>query len=377
MKKDTSKHTKFNDLRPARVSRELYEFDKIRFKMDVMPYRLLMMVSQVVAKEGELDFGTIHEWPLSVVFKYLNIENSGQRYDILFKACEEFVKSGLSIVHEKKNGAKRYVGISFIKKYEFAEDYPCLRITVNEEARQFLSQLRQYAQLSPKYYLKLSTEYQNWFYPYLKIATPQGRWVTSIEDLKTALSLDKTPSYTTNKNANEKFFSRVLGIQKPKGKLKPNQEWEYTRDEKTGMFTGTLAGITANTDINVTATPIKTGRQYTHVSFNLSFKTKVLTAYEQDKLHKQATQHDIQDMGKPTNKTRGNNKKPQTLKDLFSSTPVMEYKKCEDVPVPTEQAKTIIPAQTMREMAKLQNTRPDILAKKLGYTKREDGDWEK
>lgn len=377
MAKKTVEHPNFNDLRPAKVSKELYEFNKVRFKMDVMPYRLLMMLSQVVAKEGELDFGTIHEWPLSVVFKYLNIQDSGKRYDTLFKACDELVKSGLSIVHEKKNGAKRYVGIPFIKKYEFADDYPGLRLTVNEEARQFLSQLRQYAQLSPKYYLKLSTEYQNWFYPYLKIATPQGRWVASIEDLKVALSLDKTPSYTTAKNANEFFFKRVLGIEKPKGKLKPYQEWDYIRDEKTGMFVGTLAGITANTDINVTATPIKTGRQYTHVSFNLSFKTTVLTTYEQDRLHKQATRHDIQDMGKPTNRTRGNNKKPQTLKDLFSSTPVMEYKKCEDMPVPLELAKTIIPAQTMREMAKLQNTRPDILAKKLGYTKREDGDWEK
>lgn len=86
------------------------------------------------------------------------------------------------------------------------------------------------------------------------------------------------------------------------------------------MFTGTLAGITAHTDINVTATPIKTGREYTHISFNLSFKTKVLTSYEQDKLHKQATQHDIQDMGRPDRRARGSKQKPQTLKDLFSST---------------------------------------------------------
>lgn len=371
------KHDSFNTLKPARVSQDLYEFDKVRYKMDVYPFRLLMMISQAVSKKGELDLlGFVHEWPVNTIFQYLGIEKDGRRYEKLNEAFEGLLKNGLSLKQVKPNGATRWVGITFISKYEFAMDYPGVRVTINPEAKQFLSNLAQYTRSLPTHYLKLSTEYQNWFYPYLKNVANLGKWEVKIEDLKFMLYLDKTASYTTDPNANRNFFERVLGITKPKGSIKPNAPWDYIR-KPNGEFGGTLFGISSGSDIKVTAYPRKSGRSYTHIIFNISFHSARLTKFDQDKIQKKATENDILDMGKAEPRKRNRKADARTMADLFSNLPVMEM-----VPNPIhekvpEVSKTIIQNSTMVEMAKLQNITPEVLANKLGYTKNQNNEWEK
>lgn len=276
----------FRDYKPVRVSQELYEVGKVRFKMGVFGYRLLYAIAQSM-DYNQKDLFPEYGFDIQAIFKYLKIENSGQKYDILNTALRDISENILNIKTYKKNGAIRWDGMAWITSYSFATDENLLNIQVNEKVKPFLLNLKQYALIRPKDYLNLTTEYQNWFYPYLKNVTKLGKWRVSIEDLKNALFLDKTDSYNPqkNKNAISYFLDRVIGItisQKAKlenqtatrAKRKPKPiEWDYTKD-KDGNFTGTLFGITSGTDINVTASVEKTGRSYTHIVFFLSQKKK-------------------------------------------------------------------------------------------------------
>lgn len=74
------------------------------------------------------------------------------------------------------------------------------------------------------------------------------------------------------------FLKKVIGIQVSSKAKKENQsataskhkakliDWDYVKD-KEGNFIETLAGITANANINVTASIEKTGRSYSHIVF--------------------------------------------------------------------------------------------------------------
>ena len=137
------------------------------------------------------------------------------------------------------------------------------------------------------------------------------------------LYLDKTPTYTSDQNANSNFFTKVLGITKPKGKIKPDTPWEYTR-KPNGDFGGTLFGISSSSDIKVTAYPRKSGRSYTHVVFNISFHSARISKFDQNKLHKKATQNDILYMGKAEARKRNRIAEAQNMADLFSNVPLME-----------------------------------------------------
>lgn len=277
---------KFKEYKPVRVSQELYEVGKVRFKMGIYGYRLLYALAQSL-DYNQKDLFPEYGFDIQVIFKYLNINNNGRRYEILNEALNDIGENILNIKTYKKNGAIRWQGMAWITKYDFATDEKLLNIQVNEAVKPFLLNLKQYALIRPKDYLNLSTEYQNWFYPYLKNVSKVGKWRVSIEDLKQALFLENTDSYDPkkNKNATENFLKWVIGIQisqkaklenqtATKAKRKPKLiEWDYTKD-KAGNSTGTLYGITQVTDINVTASVEKTGRTYTHIIFFLSEKSK-------------------------------------------------------------------------------------------------------
>lgn len=370
----------FKDLKPARISKSLYEFERTRWKMGVHATRLLLMVSQTVSKSepSETDLYPL-EYPLDIVFKYLGLESTNKRYDVLAEALEEVMSKPLCIKTTTKRGATRWVGVAFLSKYEFATDYPSLRIKVCDDAREFLCQLHQYALVQPKYYLKLSTDYQNWFYPYLKLRKMLGSWEVEIKDLLFMLYLEKTPSYTTDQKANSNFFKYVIGIEKPKGwkynKSGKNKPWDYIRD-KNGEFTGTISTITRETDINVSAFPIMEKGKYTKLHFDISVKSVKLSKQEKEQIHTKALNEADNDMGKPTR--YGRTKKIQTVKDLFSSVPIIKEEPnplaaTDDIP----QGKTVISAHVVVEMARLAGKRVTDFAKQMGYTARKDGNWEK
>lgn len=73
-------------------------------------------------------------------------------------------------------------------------------------------------------------------------------------------------------------------------------EWDYVIDKKTQKPVGTLAAITQHTDINVTASAVKTGRSYTHLVFFMSEKTATVSNARKEK---DASQNQAEaDMGK-------------------------------------------------------------------------------
>ena len=216
-----------------------------------------------------------------------------------------------------------------------------------------------------------------------KEAGVQPSITVEIDTLKEMLCIDNLKTYDPeqSKNANEYFFRKVLGIEKPKGwKIKPqgkNEPWDYTRD-KDKEVGGTLGTITKETDINVSAIPIKEGRTYTKVRFDISRKKSTLSKVEQEQLHKKLTAFDINDMGKPERKGRSKARKPQSMADMFGSVPVLDEHKnpmanAESIP----QGKVTIPAKSVRETAQQLGMTAQQLAKKLGYSLRPDGDWEK
>lgn len=317
---NNAKINKFKDLKPARISQELFEFDKVRFKLGLYSHRLLYAIAQSI-DHNQKDLFPEYGFDVQAVFKYLGLENNGRRYEILAETVKEITNNGLHIKSYKRNGAIRWDGMAWITKYSLATDEKLLNIQINEAVKPFLMNLKRYALIRPKDYLNLSTEYQNWFYPYLKNVVKLGKWRVSIEDLKLALYLENTDSYDPKKtkNANEFFLSRVIGIQisqkakienqtATKEKRKPKLiEWDYTKD-KGGNFTGTLYGITAGTDINVTASVEKTGRSYTHIVFYISEKRS----------NKQAIiQGAENDMQKPQQKGK-RNKELQRIGNLFT-----------------------------------------------------------
>lgn len=336
MEKNKTKIDTFKDLKPIRVSQELYEVGKVRFKMGVYGYRLLYALAQSL-DYNQKDLFPEYGFDLQVIFKYLNINNNGRRYEILNEALKDIGENILNIKTYKKSGGIRWQGMAWITKYDFATDEKLLNIQINESVKPFLLNLKQYALIRPKDYLNLSTEYQNWFYPYLKNVAKLGKWRVAIEDLKQALFLENTDSYNPkkNKNAIPYFLDRVIGIQisqkaklenqtATKAKRKPKLiEWDYTKD-KEGNNTGTLFGITSGTDINVTASVEKTGRSYTHIVFLLSEKSRKQIAMNVDV---ETDLGKVQQRGKRTNKISkiGDMFKPENKPEIVPTARVQYY----------------------------------------------------
>ena len=367
----------------AHISTEIFVYGRTRWRMKVRPFRLLMMVCQAISSEkGQLPIFPEYVFPLEKVFTYLGLEKTKGRYDLLAEDLREFLSSCVEIKSYTKRGAQRWTGTSFITWYLLDEEESVLNIQINEKARDYLFGMNRWCSMQPKFYLRLSTEYQNWFYTFLrKELNFKPKITVEISVLKEMLYLDKTPSYNTTKNpnANDNFFKRVIGIRKPKDwKYTPkgkNTPWEYTKDSR-GEYTGALAGITMYTDMNVTAYPVKTGRSYTAIVFEISSKAKVLTEATKVRVRKESSKHDIQDMGKPTR--QGRSKKLQTIADLFQATPVIQKEKnpiIEKEQIPT--GSVIIHNSTVLELARAQGINAESLAERLGYKRRKDGDWER
>lgn len=328
---------KFDPNKVVRVSQDLYDVSACRWRMSTYGYRLLFALAQTVEYAGEDLFPEVG-FDKQAIFKYLGLTNTERKYELLDKILNEVLEKSLHIVRTKKNGSRVWMGYSWITTYRFSEDERFINIRLNGDVKPFLINLKQYAAIQPKYYLRLSTEYQNWFYPYLKNVVKLGKWTVSIQDLKFALYLENTPTYDPkqNKNATEKFLEKVIGITisqkaKEENRLSKAQKrpqkpiaWDYAKD-KSGKFTGTLAGITANTDINVTAAVIKTGRSYTHIIFFLSEKAKCIGQQRQKQIEAKNQQQIETDFGKP--QLRKERKGAQTMQDLFSqeltATPVV------------------------------------------------------
>lgn len=380
---------KYNENKVVRVSQELYQLEKIRWRMSTLGYRLLFAISQSVSSiEEEIlpDVG----FEKQSLFKYLGLDNNNDKYNRLAETLVEVGQSMLQFATRKKNGAQVWQGYTWITAYNLAVDEKYVQICINPKVRKFLMQLNKYACIQPKYYLKLSSDYQNWFYPYFKNYVKLHQWKVSIEDLKNALELTDSPTYDPqkNKNANERFLSDVIGI-RINEKVKAEQraakaekraakliEWDYVIDKKTQKPVGTLAAITQHTDINVTASAVKTGRSYTHLVFFMSEKTATVSNARKEK---DASQNQAEaDMGKrqQTRKRSGKNQDMRSImQDLFSSEPSAQaIPNPAFVPMPEKEPKRFnYDEDQIKELAKMSKMTFAQMVEKLKLLHDENG----
>lgn len=415
----TVNRDKISENKPAKISTDLFLYGKTRWRMAVRPFRLVCMLAQTLAAEegNQLSlFKTEYSYSLDKVFYYLGLEKYGNKYDLLYKDMEAAMGTVISYKTKTPKGKTVWKGLTLISYCEIDEGTGRMIIQPNERARNYLVGMKRWCALQPKYYLKLSTEFQNWFYIFLKkeAINMTASVTVDIDTIKEMLCLDDTKSYDPkkNKNANENFFKYVLGITKPKGwkynSKGPNKPWDFMKENKNTNekeekielvenpkegedkskkkgrkkkeqdFFGTLAAISAYTDINVSAFPIKEGRSYTKVRFDISRKKATLSKVEQDKLHETLNQFNIDDMGRPERKGRSGAKKPQTMSEIFGSTPVLDEHQnpmSDEAAIPG--AESTVPSSTVREMAKLAGKTPYQFAKELGYEQLENGDYKK
>lgn len=273
---------KYNPNAIVRVSSNMYDLEQCLLNLPIHGFRMLFALSYNI-KENDL----FREYMISkkVIFKLLGLENTNRRYEILVNMLEQLRQSGLKIrTVNPKNNKRTWAASSWITGYTVSEEYDNIKITLNDDALPYLFNVKQYAQISPINYLKLSSSYQTYFYPLFKKALPLGHWYITIDDIRLGLDLkDKSYDKQQCKNATQNILKWILGIEMSpeakeeaalakKERRKPNLvPWNYTKD-KNGNPNGTLATISRETDIDVKACVIKEGRSFNKVFFLISSK---------------------------------------------------------------------------------------------------------
>jgi hypothetical protein len=361
---DTSPNTivRFNEAAGVRLSEDLYNIEKVRWSFGIFGYRALFAIVQSLDKSTWYNDVFIKQ---NAMFQYLGVDKSGQRYEILARALAE-VRS--TTITRRNEQTKKWEGFGFIDNFEFIEGGEYIHITVNEKAKPLLFELKQYVQIQPKIYLALKDEYQNWLYPMLKLRVGGRvehfcRWEMSIEDIATALQLDKkqpNQGKNTRMGAYDKrnkdrvgnILKNVLGIRisdkaKEENRLaavekrKPKEvPWDYTTS-RDGVPNGTLCTISRETDISVQACAVKVGRAYGKVIFFIDLKDEYLSARRRELEYKEIVTAADVDMGqrKPHNGGEVNlaqlvaqHVKPQAQTKVYSGKELLQW--CRDNGIP-------------------------------------------
>ena len=385
---------KISDDKVVKISTDLFTYGKTRWKMGVYPFRLVCMVAQTLASEDSQlhDLKNIEfSYSLDKVFHYLGLEKNNARFDILFKTMEEAIGNVVQFKSYGPKGGVRWTGMTLISYCSVDEDTNRIIIQPSHRAVEYLVDMRRWCALQPKYYLKLSGDKQNWFYAFLrKEAGLQPYIIVDIDTIKEMLSLDDTKSYDPKqtKNANENFFRKVLGIEKPKGwkynKDGENTPWNFTIDKDTNKIIGTLGVISEKTDIIVTAYPIKEGRTYTKICISIKPKSMFLSKSEKEKLHENISKYNIEDMGKPEKRGRSKKGQPAELKasmqGLFDHVPIVDsYQNPMSDESAIPKGKIIIQASTFRMLAEASHVSEEEYYETLKneYIRLPNGDYEK
>ena len=297
---------RFNESGGVRLSEELYNIDKVRWSFSTFGYRTLFAIAQSIDKGTWYNDVFIKQ---AAMFQYLGISKSGQRYDILAKALSE-VRS--TTITRRNDVTKKWEVFGFVNNADFHEGGDFVHIEINDKAKPLLFELKQFVQIQPKIYLALKDEYQNWLYPMLKLRVGGRtdhfcRWEMSIEDIATALQLDKkTPNKgektrlgaydKRNKDRVGNILKYVIGIKISEEAKRENRlasvekreakeiAWDYTTS-RDGVPNGTLYTISNETDIRVRACAMKVGRAYGKVVFFIDLKDESLSSHQREQEH--------------------------------------------------------------------------------------------
>lgn len=308
---------KFNDANVARISKDLYDISKTRWNLSTLGYRALFAIMQCIDRNTWYDDVYITQ---AAMFQYLGIQNTNQRYELMAVALDEIRIKGITV---RDTTTKTWEGFGWITYWKFTEGKEFIRIDIEPKAKEYLFELKQFVPIQAKSYLGLQNEYQNWFYPLLKlrvngVQSHFVRWEMDIEYISTALQLEKQKpragakvgAYSKkNKDRISNILKNVIGIQinneaqqenrraKAEGREPKEIMWDYTTSRE-GNHNGTLYTISQETDITVHACAVKQGRSYSKVIFHIGIKEDAQSATRRTEERQRAIYAADQDMGR-------------------------------------------------------------------------------
>ncbi|MBK5247551.1 MAG: replication initiation protein, partial [Peptostreptococcaceae bacterium] len=199
----------------AKVSREILD-KNYRMNLGLHAQKLLYGLASCL-EESETMFP---EWQIHIdgLFKYMNIENTNKRYDIVRDAIVEIAKNPL----EYRINGKKWGGWSWLSMWKFdAESSNYVTISFGEKIKPFMLGLKEYCRLEARYYIELSSNYSMWLYPLLRnVANKREAFLElTLKEIRELTYNEKTAAYISekSKDANRNLLSRVIGIEKKRG----------------------------------------------------------------------------------------------------------------------------------------------------------------
>jgi plasmid replication initiation protein len=277
----TKRLTPFNPKHHAVISNKV--FDNNRYKLSTHAQRLLFTLIQNIDTESTINLFPEWEVDMNTVFKYMGLENSNNRYDIVKDAFFEMAKNPLEEQsYRTKSGVAKWKIIPWFGAEFDPDKSQSIKITFQDGIMPYLLKLKSnFCQVKISYLKKLPTQYSTWLYPLLKSQYDRKKeyskivvFEISIQRLKEFVYVENEKGYDPKKStsANRNFINNVIGVSK-NGKTK---KWDYImikyKTKKEGVkekYSGALYDITENTDITVTAIALKTGRSYDRIQFTV------------------------------------------------------------------------------------------------------------
>lgn len=246
--------------RDALMSSEIFE--KHRYKLTLTGHKLLIGLIQSIDHEAKI-FGEVG-YDIYGLFKFLNLENRNDRYDVVREAFEDIVRNPLII----RAGEKKWAGMPWLS-YEFdKEQSSFVKIEFTEKIKPYLLDFQKYIHLKGRYITAFSSDYAITLYPVFRwiLEAKHGKHELDFQRLKEITFTDdpkKHPAYNTNKSATNNFLRKVIGVQmNPKTK-----KIEILKDSP-------LLEINEKSDLAVSVVDfVKDGRKYTGVKFHVTGKT--------------------------------------------------------------------------------------------------------
>ena len=315
---------KFNESNVARISKDLYDISKTRWNLSTLGYRALFAIMQCIDRNTWYDDVYITQ---AAMFQYLGIQSTNQRYELMAGALNEIRSKGITV---RDATTKTWEGFGWITYWKFTEGKEFIRIDIEPKAKEYLFELKQFVPIQAKSYLGLQNEYQNWFYPLLKlrvngVQSHYVRWEMDIDYISTALQLEKQKprsgakvgAYSKkNKDRISNILKNVIGIQisdeaqqenrRAKAEKRKPKEimWNYTQSRE-GNPNGTLYTISEETDITVHACAVKEGRSYSKVIFHISIKDELQSSARRAEERERAIHAAEEDMGRRKHSNAG------------------------------------------------------------------------
>lgn len=233
-----------------------------RYKLSLNAQKLLYGLAQSLDHTIDM-FNTI-EVDIYGLFRFLNIEDRNDRYDIIRDSILEIQSNPLLI----KYNEKKWKGISWITYSGFNEENSSnVEIRFTEEIKPYLLNLNGYIKIQGKYICSLSSAYATWLYPVMKmiIGKYKGKRVITIQRLKEYTFTENPKEHTAYSGTygTKNFLQRVIGAKKNT----KTRRYEVIKNSP-------LWEINEKTDITVSVEVLKTGRKYDRICFYVQSKSK-------------------------------------------------------------------------------------------------------